>query len=115
MAIDSELEVLRARWQRATEALPAEPIDVQERAALERDRARELAELRAGRRRRVELEAARGRMDAGSYGICEETGEEIPFARLLAEPTARLTVDAQELAEREAPATSEPGDDRDAY
>jgi DnaK suppressor protein len=115
LAIVDELEVLRARWRRAAEPTEAEPIDVQERAALERDRARELAALRGDRKRMAELEAARGRMDAGSYGICEETGEEIPFERLLAEPTARLTVEAQESAEREVPTTSESEDDRDAY
>ena len=48
-----------------------------------------------------EVEAALARMDDGTYGICEETGDPIPYGRLLAEPTARYTIEAQELLERE--------------
>ena len=51
--------------------------------------------------RAEEIEAALRRMDEGSYGICEETGEEIPFGRLKLEPTTRYTVEALELLESE--------------
>ena len=40
-------------------------------------------------------------MSDGSYGECEESGDPIPFGRLLAEPTSRYTVEAQELLESE--------------
>jgi DnaK suppressor protein len=79
----------------------AEPMDLQDRAAEEvqaRDRlalsGRDIARL-------VEVEAALTRVAQGSYGICEETGEPIPFARLRAEPTTRYTVEALELIEDE--------------
>jgi DnaK suppressor protein len=48
-----------------------------------------------------EVDAALARMDDGSYGVCEETGDPIPFGRLSAEPTARFTVEAQEQLEHE--------------
>lgn len=49
------------------------------------------------------IEAALARIDSGDYGWCEETGDPIGVARLLARPTATLTVEAQtrrELRER---------------
>lgn len=48
-----------------------------------------------------EIDAALRRMEDGSYGICEETGEDIPFGRLRLEPTTRYTVEALELLESE--------------
>jgi DnaK suppressor protein len=42
------------------------------------------------------------RMDSGDYGWCEETGDPIGIARLLASPTATLTVEAQERREARA-------------
>jgi len=39
-------------------------------------------------------------IDAGSYGYCEETGEPIGVPRLLARPTATLSLEAQERRER---------------
>lgn len=53
------------------------------------------------RRRLQDVEAALARMADGSYGICEETGEPIPLARLRSEPTTRYTVEALEQLERE--------------
>ncbi|RMG98501.1 MAG: TraR/DksA family transcriptional regulator [Deltaproteobacteria bacterium] len=75
--------------------------DPQDRAAAERVRqallrlsARDAELLR-------EVEAALARMEDGTYGVCEETGEPIPLARLRAIPWARRTAEAEELAERE--------------
>ncbi|MCA9651507.1 MAG: TraR/DksA family transcriptional regulator [Myxococcales bacterium] len=72
------------------------------------DKATEEARRRTALRRRMhhdarlrEVEAALSRMEQGSYGICEETDEPIPFARLRAEPTTRYTVEALELLEEE--------------
>jgi RNA polymerase-binding protein DksA len=47
-----------------------------------------------------EVEAALKRIRSGNYGVCEETGEPIPFERLRAQPTARRTVAAQAAYER---------------
>ncbi len=46
------------------------------------------------------LETALNRIDSGDYGYCEETGDEIGLPRLKANPTARLSLDAQERLER---------------
>lgn len=52
------------------------------------------------RERLREVEAAFKRMEDGTYGICEETDEPIPFTRLEAIPYARYTVAAQNELER---------------
>ena len=84
-----------------------EPSDLQDRAREERDRSASLAMTRMDRERLDEIEAALTRIEDGSYGICEETDEPIPFGRLRAQPTARYTVEAQELVEAEARAASD--------
>ncbi len=75
--------------------------DVQDHAA---EAARLERDVRLGdhaRERLSEVEAALVRIEDGDYGECEETGDPIPFARLLLEPTTRYTVDALEIIERE--------------
>jgi DnaK suppressor protein len=47
------------------------------------------------------LETALNRIDSGDYGYCEETGDEIGLPRLKANPTARLSLDAQDRMERQ--------------
>jgi DnaK suppressor protein len=79
----------------------AEPMDLQDRAAEEVQARDRLALSHRDRHRLTEVEAALGRVANGSYGICEETGEPIPFGRLQAEPTTRYTVEALELLENE--------------
>jgi RNA polymerase-binding protein DksA len=54
---------------------------------------RDLAELR-------ELEAARARLAAGSYGACESCGREIAYARLRAHPAATRCIECQTVYER---------------
>ena len=97
-----ERDRLRARRGRTPdEELVGEVRDEPERAATE---ARWGVELSIGtheRERLAELQAALERMDAGKYGVCEETGEPIPFERLKSEPTTRYTVEALELLEQE--------------
>jgi DnaK suppressor protein len=46
-----------------------------------------------------EIDAAIGRLERGEYGICEETGDEIPVERLRANPLSRMTIEAQERRE----------------
>ena len=55
-----------------------------------------------GRQRKLiaKIDEALGRIDDGSYGYCEETGEPIAIRRLEARPIATLSVEAQERHER---------------
>ena len=74
--------------------------DVADRASSETDRA---IELRARDRQRKligKIDAALGRIDDGTYGFCEETGEPISLKRLDARPIATLSIEAQERHER---------------
>jgi DnaK suppressor protein len=74
--------------------------DLADRASSETDRA---IELRArDRQRKVisKIDAALARIDDGTYGYCEETGEPIALKRLEARPIATLSVEAQERHER---------------
>ncbi len=64
----------------------------------EREMELELAEH--DRERLLEIEDALHRMTDQTYGICLESGEEIPFERLKAVPTAKYTVRCQEILER---------------
>ena len=52
-------------------------------------------------RRLREVEKALQKVDEGTYGVCEDTGEEIPRGRLEAVPEAIRTVEAQQRFERE--------------
>ena len=74
--------------------------DLADRASSETDRA---VELRARDRQRkliAKIDAALERLDDGTYGYCEETGEPIALKRLEARPIATLSVEAQERHER---------------
>ena len=60
-------------------------------------------ELRARDRQRkliAKIDAAIARIDDGTYGYCEETGEPISLRRLEARPIATLSIEAQERHER---------------
>jgi len=78
-----------------------EPSDLQDKARSEVHRRDELALSDRDRARLFEVDAALARIADGVYGICEETGEPIPFRRLQVEPTTRYTVEALELLETE--------------
>lgn len=74
--------------------------DIADRASSETDRA---VELRARDRQRKlisKIDAALARLEDGSYGFCEETGEPISLKRLDARPIATLSLEAQERHER---------------
>ena len=74
--------------------------DLADRASSETDRAIELRARDRQRKLISKIEAALGRLDDGSYGYCEETGEPIALKRLDARPIATLSVEAQERHER---------------
>lgn len=74
--------------------------DITDRATSETDRALELRARDRQRKLVSKIDAALGRLDDGSYGYCEETGEPIGLKRLDARPIATLSLEAQERHER---------------
>ena len=74
--------------------------DLADRASSETDRAIELRARDRQRKLIAKIDEALGRIDDGSYGYCEETGEPIALRRLEARPIATLSVEAQERHER---------------
>jgi DnaK suppressor protein len=74
--------------------------DIADRASSETDRAIELRARDRQRKLIAKIEAALERIDDGSYGYCEETGEPISLKRLEARPIATLSIEAQERHER---------------
>ncbi|WP_196257667.1 RNA polymerase-binding protein DksA [Pelagibacterium limicola] len=74
--------------------------DMADRASSESDRALELRTRDRQRKLIAKIDAALKRIDDGTYGYCEETGEPIGIARLDARPIATLSLEAQEMHER---------------
>jgi DnaK suppressor protein len=74
--------------------------DMADRASSESDRALELRTRDRQRKLIAKIDAALKRIDDGTYGYCEETGDPIGIARLDARPIATLSLEAQELHER---------------
>lgn len=74
--------------------------DIADRASSESDRALELRTRDRQRKLISKIDAALKRIEDGSYGYCEETGEPIGLARLDARPIATLSLEAQEMHER---------------
>ena len=100
--LDWKDEILResretvAHLQKETENHP----DVADRASSETDRSLELRTRDRQRKLISKIDDALRRIEDGSYGFCEETGEPISLGRLEARPTATLSVEAQERHER---------------
>lgn len=74
--------------------------DLVDRASSEGDRAIELRARDRQRKLIAKIDAALSRIEDGSYGYCEETGDPISLARLDARPIATLSIEAQERHER---------------
>src|SRR5438309_364425 len=74
--------------------------DLADRASSETDRAIELRARDRQRKLIAKIDEALQRLDDGTYGYCEETGEPISLKRLEARPIATLSVEAQERHER---------------
>ena len=74
--------------------------DVADRASSETDRAIELRARDRQRKLISKIDAALSRIDEGTYGYCEETGEPISLKRLDARPIATLSIEAHERHER---------------
>ncbi len=74
--------------------------DLADRASSETDRAIELRARDRQRKLISKIDSALYRIDEGTYGFCEETGEPISLRRLDARPIATLSIEAQERHER---------------
>jgi len=75
--------------------------DLADRASTETDRALELRTRDRQRKLIAKIDAALRRIEEGTYGYCEETGEPISLKRLSARPIATLSLEAQEMHERQ--------------
>ncbi|WP_313585813.1 RNA polymerase-binding protein DksA [Aquidulcibacter sp.] len=82
--------------QTETASLP----DVADRASAETDKNIELRARDRQRKLISKIDAALRRIEDGSYGYCDETGEPISLGRLMARPVATLSLEAQERHER---------------
>ena len=74
--------------------------DLGDRASVETDRALELRTRDRARKLIAKIDQAVERVENGTYGYCEETGEPIGLRRLEARPIATLSIEAQERHER---------------
>ena len=74
--------------------------DLADRASSETDRSIELRARDRQRKLIAKIDAALGRIEDGSYGYCEETGEPISLKRLDVRPIATFSIEAQERHER---------------
>ena len=74
--------------------------DLADRASSETDRAIELRARDRQRKLIAKIDAALARINEGTYGYCEDTGEPISLKRLEARPIATLSLEAQERHER---------------
>jgi DnaK suppressor protein len=101
--LEGQRQQLIGDSQKTIEHLRTETRDVgdeAERASRESDNILELRTRDRERKLLRKIEEALKRIEDGSYGYCEETGEDIGLGRLEARPTATLTVDAQERREK---------------
>jgi len=101
--IDWKNELLKESSQTLTnmqkEENTAKP-DITDRASEEIERSFELRTRDRERKLINKIEAALRRIEEGSYGYCEETGEPIGIKRLEARPVATLSLEAQEIHEK---------------
>ena len=79
---------------------PMRSPDLNDRASSETDWGIELRTRDRQRKLIAKIDSALRRIDAGEYGYCEVTGDEIGLRRLIARPVATMTVEAQEAHER---------------
>ncbi|MCA3147809.1 MAG: RNA polymerase-binding protein DksA [Burkholderiales bacterium] len=73
--------------------------DPADRATIEEEHALELRTRDRERKLLKKVQQSIARVDSGDYGYCEETGEPIGLQRLLARPTATLSLEAQQRRE----------------
>ncbi len=109
---DSQLEFFRSRLQQMERELLANADETTEhlretvivpdpadRATIEEEHALELRTRDRERKLLKKVQQSLARIESGDYGFCEETGEPIGIPRLLARPTATLSLEAQQRRE----------------
>jgi DnaK suppressor protein len=110
---DKQLEFFRARLQKLKDDLLSNADETTEhlredtsivpdpadRATIEEEHALELRTRDRERKLLKKISQSLGRIDSGDYGFCDETGEPIGIGRLLARPTATLSLEAQQRRE----------------
>jgi RNA polymerase-binding transcription factor len=110
---DKQLEFFRARLQTLKDDLLSNAVDTTEhlredtsivpdpadRATIEEEHALELRTRDRERKLLKKISQSLARIEAGDYGYCDETGEPIGLGRLLARPTATLSLEAQQRRE----------------
>jgi DnaK suppressor protein len=110
---DKQLEFFRNRLQEQKDALLSNAGETTEhlredtsivpdpadRATIEEEHALELRTRDRERKLLKKISQSLGRIEAGDYGFCDETGEPIGLGRLLARPTATLSLEAQQRRE----------------
>jgi DnaK suppressor protein len=92
----AESKVTISNLQTDTSSLP----DAADRASSETEKGVELRTRDRQRKLISKIDEALRRIEDGSYGYCEETGEPISVGRLMARPIATLSVEAQERHEK---------------
>ena len=75
--------------------------DIIDQASSYTDKSVEMKALNRSRKLISKINSALQRIKNGTYGYCEETGEEIGLKRLIARPVATLSIEAQEKHERD--------------
>ena len=75
--------------------------DMVDQASSYTDKTVEMKALNRSRKLISKINAALQRLKNGTYGYCEETGEQIGLKRLMARPVATLSIEAQEKHERD--------------
>lgn len=111
---DMQLEYFRQKLENWKKSIVSQSVDTLEdlrqgglnqpdeidRASLETDKSLDLRTKDRIRKLIAKIDAALDRIEDGSYGYCEETGEPIGIDRLEARPVATLSIEAQERHER---------------
>ena len=99
--LEAEREALLDNARETTQNLQENEVaaDWTDRATVEEEHALELRVRDRERKLLKKIEQSIRRIDDGSYGWCDETGEPIGIPRLLARPTASLSLEAQERHE----------------
>lgn len=92
-----QMEEARQRLRADRDPFPEEL----DRAREDLDRSLEIRTRERQRKLMVKIDAALQRIEDGTYGYCEETGEPIGLKRLLARPIATLCLEAQRLHEKQ--------------
>ena len=100
--LEGQRESLLSNAGETTEHLREDTVvvpDPADRATIEEEHALELRTRDRERKLLKKIEQAIARIDSGDYGYCEETGEPIGVGRLMARPTASLSLEAQQRRE----------------